>query len=629
MGNKGVAFVELLDTDFPIKSIKIKDEKLETASWNYGKGVIEIIIRPRSYQMVQVFVRDENNVRLPNLMVTFKGRKITTAQTDKDGKFEVPTALDERISTPMQFFIPEFDVVDVQTTEGQTVLIISTIKVAAPIPLVEEAVTKKTYFQDFDLSKLDSIQSLTAFYAIFKSIPIKDMNEETKLKLDAKFNQLIAQLQDSVLSRNTGFTGRISDSSFVNDDIKNLLEQATQESKTLEAQRVNFEEKIKIIENKLASGISSMDDSTRSNLLSDLTRLEMILGQNEKLFYKNQNDYRSIINALKEKYFNISELENKLSQSEAQRLEDQRQFRQKLLITSSIIFVFGILIVLLIYFGNKLKKQKQELVRVNAEINRINENLEDLVSARTKSLADANKELDTFLYRASHDLRSPVCSIIGLCNIALHTSEDESRDLVQKVVMTTGIMDKLLKKLSIISEINQPTNFSSITLVDLVENVKQDFEETINTQNIKFTINCPADLVIYSYPNLVETIIANLIENAFFYSVLKDPLNATVSLDVSMNNNNVVISVHDNGIGVEEAIRHKLYDMFFKGTEKSKGHGLGLYIVQRSVHALEGKVEVESEFGSFTKFTVQFPFKTIAFEAQQRKLDVHNGVVTQ
>ena len=629
MGNKGVAFVELLDTDFPIKSIKIKDEKLETASWNYGKGVIEIIIRPRSYQMVQVFVRDENNVRLPNLMVTFKGRKITTAQTDKDGKFEVPTALDERISTPMQFFIPEFDVVDVQTTEGQTVLIISTIKVAAPIPLVEEAVTKKTYFQDFDLSKLDSIQSLTAFYAIFKSIPIKDMNEETKLKLDAKFNQLIAQLQDSVLSRNTGFTGRISDSSFVNDDIKNLLEQATQESKTLEAQRVNFEEKIKIIENKLASGISSMDDSTRSNLLSDLTRLEMILGQNEKLFYKNQNDYRSIINALKEKYFNISELEDKLSQSEAQRLEDQRQFRQKLLITSSIIFVFGILIVLLIYFGNKLKKQKQELVRVNAEINRINENLEDLVSARTKSLADANKELDTFLYRASHDLRSPVCSIIGLCNIALHTSEDESRDLVQKVVMTTGIMDKLLKKLSIISEINQPTNFSSITLVDLVENVKQDFEETINTQNIKFTINCPADLVIYSYPNLVETIIANLIENAFFYSVLKDPLNATVSLDVSMNNNNVVISVHDNGIGVEEAIRHKLYDMFFKGTEKSKGHGLGLYIVQRSVHALEGKVEVESEFGSFTKFTVQFPFKTIAFEAQQRKLDVHNGVVTQ
>ena len=92
----------------------------------------------------------------------------------------------------------------------------------------------------------------------------------------------------------------------------------------------DFEEKIKIIEDKLASGISSMDEATRSNLLSDLTRLEMILGQNEKLFYKNQNDYRSIINALKEKYFNISELENKLSQSEAQRLEDQRAVQTKI-----------------------------------------------------------------------------------------------------------------------------------------------------------------------------------------------------------------------------------------------------------------------------------------------------------
>ena len=245
-----------------------------------------------------------------------------------------------------------------------------------------------------------------------------------------------------------------------------------------------------------------------------------------------------------------------------------------------------ILILLLIYFGNKLKKQKKELVRVNGEINRINENLEDLVAQRTKLLEDANKELDTFLYRASHDLRSPICSIIGLCNIALHTSEGESKDLVQKVVLTTGIMDKLLKKLSIISEINQPTNFSSITLVDLVENVKQNFGKTITAHNIKFTINCPADLVIYSYPNLVETILANLMENAFFYSVLKDPLNATVSLDVAINNNDVVISVYDNGIGVEEAISHKLFDMFFKGTEKSKGHGLGLYIVQKSVQAL-------------------------------------------
>ena len=629
MGNKGVAFVELLDTDFPLKSIKIKDEKLETASWNYSKGIIEIIVRTRSFQLIQVVVRDESNVRISNLPVIFKGRKTTTAQTDKDGKFEVPLALDEKVTSPEQFSISQFVPVKVLLVEGQTTLIVRPIKDETKAPVVQEPVTKKTYFKDFDLSKLDSIQSLTAFYAIFKSITIKDLSEATKVKVDAKFNQLVAQLQDSLQRKNVGFIGRISDSSFVDDDIRNMLAQATEESSTLQDQRADFEEKVKIIEEKLASGLSSMDEATRSNLLSDLTRLEMILGQNEKQFYKNQNDYRDVINDLKEKYFDISELENKLSQSEAKRLEDQRQFRQKLFITLSITFVFAILILLLIYFGDKLKKQRKELVRVNGEINRINENLEGLVAERTKSLEDANRELDTFLYRASHDLRSPVCSIIGLCNIALHMSEGESKDLVQKVVLTTGIMDKLLKKLSVISEINQPTNFSSITLADLVDNVKKDFGKTIAAENIKFTVNCPADLVIYSYPNLVETILSNLLENAFFYSVLRDPSSAMVSLNVAINNNDVVISVYDNGVGVEEAIHHKLFDMFFKGTEKSKGHGLGLYIVQRSVQALDGTVEIESEVGSFTKFTVQFPLKTIAFGAHQPKLALHDGVMTQ
>jgi signal transduction histidine kinase len=424
----------------------------------------------------------------------------------------------------------------------------------------------------------------------------------------------VTQLQDSLLRRgHIPVVGKISDSSFVKDDLKNLLAQASQESQLLDAQRTDFENKIRIIQEKLDAGISTMDEATRQSLFSDLTRLEMILRQNENQFYKNQNDYRVIINALKEKYFDITELENKLSQSEAQRLEEQRAFRIKLFITLSILVAFGVMIVLLVYFSDKLKKQRKELIRVNAEINRINENLEELVAERTKLLEDANKELDTFLYRASHDLRSPVCSIIGLCNIALQMSDGESKDLVQKVVFTTTIMDRLLKKLSIISEINQPTNFSSITLVDLAMNVEQTFKKTITEQRIKFTIDCPADLVMYSYPNLVETILVNLVENALFFSVLKDPSKAMVELGAAIEGDHVVITVTDNGIGVEESIIHRLFDMFFKGNENSKGHGLGLYIVQKSVQALDGKIEVQSEVGRFTKFIVQLPLNEISF----------------
>ena len=618
LGNKGVAFVELLDTDFPLKTIKVKDEKLEAASWNYSKGIIEVIIRAKSYQMAQVVVLDDNNNPLPNINVTFKGRKITASNTDKDGKLQIPLATDEKISSQDQFSVSGFRSVRLQSAEGKTMLIVSNPKpvISETEPSVAKSSKSVNYFKDFDLSKLDSIQSLTVFYAIFKNLQIRDMSDDTKRKIDAKFNQLVAQLQDSLMRRgDMPFIGKISDSSFVKDDIKNLLSQASQESEVLDAQRVDFEEKIKIIQNKLEEGISTMDETTRQNLLSDLTRLEMILRQNENQFYKNQNDYRNIINELREKYFDVTDLQNRLSESEAQRLEEQRAFRKKLFITLSILFAFSVMIVLLIYFSDKLKKQRKELIRVNAEINRINGNLEGLVAERTQLLEDANKELDTFLYRASHDLRSPVCSIIGLCNIALHMSDGESKDLVQKVVLTTGIMDKLLKKLSIISEINQPTNFSSITLVDLVENVRHNFKKTITDQNVKFTISCPADLVIYSYPNLVETILVNLVENAFFYSALKDPSNVKVDLEATIKDDHVVISVSDNGIGVEESIIHKLFDMFFKGNENSKGHGLGLYIVQKSVQALDGKVDVESQVGKYTKFVVQFPLKEMSFEA--------------
>jgi len=621
VGNKGTAFIELLEDDFPLKSVKIKDEKFEAASWNFSKGILEVIIRVKNYQLARVVVRDGNNAPLTNLTVTFAGRKTTTATTGASGSFDIPLALDEKINAPEQFTVAGFNPVKLQSVNGQMILTLNAVKPVAPV--VQAPVTTRTYFKDFDLSKLDSIQSLTVFYAIFKNFPIKEMSEEAKRKIDAKFNQLVAQLQDSVYRGNSRFMGKISDSSFVSDDMGNLLSQAQQEGRTLDTQRAEFEEKIRIIQEKLASGISTMDEGTRANLLSDLTRLEMLLSSNESQFFKNQNDYRDIINSIKEKYFDITELEGKLSKSEEQRLVDQRMFRQKLFITLGILLVFGVLIILLIYFGDRLKKQKKELVLVNEEIKTINENLESIVTERTKLLEATNKELDTFLYRASHDLRSPVCSIIGLCNIALQTSGEESKDLMQRVVLTTGTMDRLLKKLAIISEINQPTDFSSINLLDLADSVGNSFSHVVREQHIKLNINCAADLVFHSYPNLVATILTNLIENALFFSVMKDPDNAHVDVNAEIKGNAVEISVYDNGIGIDPSITHRLFDMFFKGTEKSKGSGLGLYIVQKSVQALDGKIKIESEVGGFSKFTVQFPMKPITFEADPKyKIDL-------
>jgi signal transduction histidine kinase len=279
-----------------------------------------------------------------------------------------------------------------------------------------------------------------------------------------------------------------------------------------------------------------------------------------------------------------------------------------------VVIGFAILIVLLVTFSNRLRKQKKDLLVANEEVRTVNENLEAIVQDRTKLLAEANRELDTFLYRASHDLRSPVCSIIGLCNIAIHLSNGEPKELVERVVHTTEGMDKLLKKLSIISEINQPTGYSSITLLNLVENVQHRFSNIIDEKHVKFTIDCPADLVFYSYPNLVDVVITNLVENALIYSLMLHAEGASVAFRATVKDDQLQFSVRDNGIGVDASIQPRLFDMFFKGHPDSKGNGLGLYIVQKSIQALEGSIAVVSEQGQYTEFVVQLPFHAIPME---------------
>ncbi|MBL0741437.1 sensor histidine kinase [Chryseolinea lacunae] len=623
-GNKGVVFTELTESDLPVKTIKIKNEQFEASAWNYSKSILEIVIRKKNYQVAIVTFKDQNNVPLGNLPVTFKGKKTTQVSTNAEGKIEIPLALDEKLNSADQFTAKGYDVISFQGGDKEGVVTATLVKpVVTPTtdPVVastatkpttpQNAVTSKDYFKDFDISKLDSIQSLTVFYAIFKNLSIKTMDAETKARLDAKFKQLVAQLQDSVRMDRDAFVGRISDSSFVSEDIKNLLKQATIENQSLKTQRTDFDERIRIIDRKLSKGIMNLDENTRAMLFSDLMALEQLLNENESRFYKNLSDYRQIINGLKEKYFDFRKLETKLSESEARRLEEQRTFRRQLIGISVVVVAFAILIVLLITFSTRLRKQKKELIVANAEVKRINENLELIVQDRTRSLAESNRELDTFLYRASHDLRSPVCSIIGLCNIAIHLSNGEPKELVERVVNTTEGMDKLLKKLSIISEINQPTGYSSITLTDIVEDVQYKFRNLIAEKHVQFLVDCPADIVFQSYPNLIEVVITNLVENALIFSLMRDGQQARVEFKAAVKDDQLEFMVRDNGIGLDDMIRPRLFDMFFKGHPDSKGNGLGLYIVQKSVQALEGSIVVKSERDVFTEFVVRLPLKTV------------------
>lgn len=602
VGYKGVAIVEINSTDLPIKSVKIKDEKLEAASWDFSKGVIEIIVRQKSYTMVHFIVQFPDGTRLAKSPVSYKGSTPITLETDAAGELDIPVPLNEKITSANQLLIPGVQISRLNVSAQGNVIIVNHPQVAKK---TDQRTTLQEQLNDFDMANLDSIKSITVFYAVFKNIAMKDLTAEERRRVDAKFDELVLKMEDSVARSTSPITATISDSSFVTEDIRSLLTYTSNESEVLQTNRAEFDEKIKLISNKLEKGIANFSAGERQNLLTDLDVLEKLLKENESKFYQNQSDYFLAINELREKYFDIQSLESRLSDSEKQRGEEQRIYNQRILSIAGVLIAFGALIVLLISFSARLRKQAKDLRLANEEIQTINENLEAIVVKRTKLLEDTNRELDTFLYRASHDLRSPIRSILGLCNII---DSIPSSELLARMKGTTLGMDRMLKKLIYISEISQQSsNISTVQLSSSIHEVRSRLEETIRDTGVKINVECPENITIRTSPALLENILTNLVENAIFFSMIKDSHHAQVDIKATVKGNAMEISVYDNGVGIEEAIRPRLFDMFFTGHEKAKGNGLGLYAVHKSVTALYGKVHVESEVGSYSRISVLIP----------------------
>ena len=598
---KKPTFHEILNEDLPPKSIKINKTEWEVESWNYSKGTLEIIIRKRLYNIILVDVQTLDKKPVSGLAIDFKGKEKHKATTGTTGEFELPLAIQEQITSADQFKIPGYKITRMLNTDKGKTLIVELL------PKQEKAASAPTFVTEFRLEQLDSIRSLTVFYSVFKNQNMSALDDSTRARIDAKFNELVGQLERPEAQK--AFIGRISDSSFVRNDVENLLEQAKFENALMDNFRNDFDNKIKIINQKLTGGAATLKAPEREKLLNDLTTLEEVLQQNEDKFYKNISDYRIILKSLKASFSDIKLLEDKLSASEMKRAEEQKESRTKLLLATGLVLVFGLLLIFLIVLRTRIEKQKKSLIKANNEIHSINENLEGLVFERSRLLIEAYKEMDIFFYRASHDLRAPICTIIGLCNLALyHTNGD--KDLVNKIYNTAIKMDGMLKKLRMMSEVNQPSNYSPVYLKEMIRSVSKMFNNLITENGVEVIVDTEGEDGFHSYPDLIQIILYNLVENALFFSGMTKDHHPKIQIMASVEDDKLFLSVYDNGIGIDDQTRIKLWNMFFVGHERSKGNGLGLYIVLKSVQSLNGKIDVETEPNTFTRFSITIPVNT-------------------
>ncbi|MBA4053356.1 MAG: hypothetical protein C0490_01455 [Marivirga sp.] len=254
----------------------------------------------------------------------------------------------------------------------------------------------------------------------------------------------------------------------------------------------------------------------------------------------------------------------------------------------------------------EIQAQSEELIEANYTIAQINKDLEVKIEDRTSALRQAYKELDTFFYRSSHDFRRPLTTFLGLAEVAKITVKDgNALELFAKVKETASNLDKMLIKLQSISDVGtQQLVYKEVFVKEIFENICDNFIEEIKTKSIKISSAIELRDSFYSYPAMFKTIIENLIENSIFFSGVEQPY---IKVKAHNLDDFLVLEVEDNGQGIDVQYQDRIFDMYFRGNERSKGNGLGLYIVKKAVEKLNGQITFQSAFGKGSTFRVSLP----------------------
>lgn len=227
---------------------------------------------------------------------------------------------------------------------------------------------------------------------------------------------------------------------------------------------------------------------------------------------------------------------------------------------------------------------------------------------RNVELAKINSELDRFVYSVSHDLRSPIASMLGL----VYLSKTET-DLPTLQHYETLKEKSLLKLDSFIRDILDYSRNSRTELKPEIMNwqnfinqqiAQQQHSEDAKFVNISFEIR--QDKEFYVDISRMSIVFSNLLSNAIRY---RDSYKEkqTIHIEVITERNQTQIQFIDNGIGIGQEHIESIFKMFYRASTNSKGSGLGLYIVAETVQKLQGRITVSSTLSQGTTFKVHLP----------------------
>lgn len=255
---------------------------------------------------------------------------------------------------------------------------------------------------------------------------------------------------------------------------------------------------------------------------------------------------------------------------------------------------------------NKMADQLQEFTN----------KLQEKIDRATSELKESNeklKELDTlksnFVSMVSHDIKAPLASIVGFADTLLRikdlpaTKQMEYLNIIKKEGLNLARLAENFLDITKIESGSFKIKSESVNVKDLIFSIKN----TLNIQSDMHieTILEPNKLSINADPELLKIVIINIMENSIKYTDGKGKL----VVSALMQNEELLVSIEDNGPGIPETDRHRIFEKYYRGSnsKKSKGSGLGLTIAKNIVEAHNGRIWCDSAPGKGMKITFVIP----------------------
>ncbi len=219
----------------------------------------------------------------------------------------------------------------------------------------------------------------------------------------------------------------------------------------------------------------------------------------------------------------------------------------------------------------------------------------------------AQRELNTFIYKSSHDLKGPLSSILGLINL-LEGEETLSQNspCVQMIRQSAEKLDRMLNEMLNVVRIKREKIYPElINFHKEITSIMLALYDNEGYETIKKDIRIENSKDLRTDQKLLNSVLQNLVDNAIRYQ--KQQTDSYLSIYVHDYMHGVKIEIEDNGCGFDDKTRGNIFTMFNRGHNSPNGNGLGLYVVKNAIDRLGGYIEFTGGEEMITKFTIFLP----------------------